>query len=36
MLDGQIALQRKVIITYNQSKQTGDIEVIPVWKYFGL
>jgi predicted AAA+ superfamily ATPase len=35
-LNGQINLQRKLIITYNQSKYIGDIEVIPVWKYFGV
>ncbi|MDR1595218.1 MAG: ATP-binding protein [Prevotellaceae bacterium] len=36
VVDGQISLQRKIVITYNQSRQFNDIEVIPVWKYFGL
>jgi predicted AAA+ superfamily ATPase len=36
VVDGQINLQRKTVITYNQSRQVNDIEVIPVWKYFGL
>jgi predicted AAA+ superfamily ATPase len=31
---GQIALNRKVILTYNQEQQLDDIEVIPAWKYF--
>jgi predicted AAA+ superfamily ATPase len=35
VVDDQINLQRKIVITYNQSRQMGDIEVIPVWKYFG-
>jgi len=30
----QLKLKRKIILTYNQEEQTGDIEVIPAWKYF--
>ncbi len=30
----EINLKRKIIITYNQEEQIGDIEVIPAWKYF--
>jgi predicted AAA+ superfamily ATPase len=30
----QVALKRKIILTYNQEEQIGDIEVIPAWKYF--
>ena len=30
----QVKLKRKIILTYNQEEQIGDIEVIPVWKYF--
>ena len=30
----QIKVNRKVILTYNQEEQIGDIEVIPAWKYF--
>jgi len=33
-VSGQIKLKRKIILTYNQEEQIGDIEVIPVWKYF--
>jgi predicted AAA+ superfamily ATPase len=29
-----VKLSRKTIITYNQEQQAGDIEVLPVWKYF--
>ena len=29
-----IKLKRKIILTYNQEEQIGDIEVIPAWKYF--
>jgi len=29
-----LKLRRKIILTYNQEEQIGDIEVIPVWKYF--
>ncbi|MDR0572482.1 MAG: ATP-binding protein [Tannerella sp.] len=36
VVDGQIKLQRKTVITYNQSRQVDDMEVIPVWKYFGV
>jgi len=31
---GQVKLNRKIILTYNQETQIDDIEVIPVWKYF--
>jgi predicted AAA+ superfamily ATPase len=31
---GQIALSRKIILTYNQEQKIDDIEVIPAWKYF--
>ena len=30
----QVKLKRKIILTYNQEQQIGDIEIIPVWKYF--
>jgi predicted AAA+ superfamily ATPase len=30
----QAKLNRKIILTYNQERQIGDIEVIPAWKYF--
>jgi len=30
----QVKLKRKIILTYNQEEQIGDIEVIPAWKYF--
>jgi len=30
----QVKLKRKIILTYNREEQIGDIEVIPVWKYF--
>ena len=30
----QINVSRKIILTYNQEQQIGDIEVIPVWKFF--
>ncbi|GHT24228.1 ATPase [Bacteroidia bacterium] len=33
-VDNDIKLSRKTIITYNQEQQLGDIEVVPVWKYF--
>ncbi|MDR3366942.1 MAG: ATP-binding protein [Prevotellaceae bacterium] len=35
VLDEHIRLQRKLIITYNQARQVGDVEVIPAWRYFG-
>jgi len=30
----QVNLKRKIILTYNQEEQIGDIEVIPAWRYF--
>jgi predicted AAA+ superfamily ATPase len=33
-ISAQIKVNRKVILTYNQEQQIGDIEVIPVWKFF--
>ena len=33
-IEGQLKVRRKIILTYNQEQQIGDIEVIPVWKYF--
>jgi predicted AAA+ superfamily ATPase len=30
----QTKVSRKIILTYNQEQQIGDIEVIPAWKYF--
>ena len=30
----QLNLKRKIILTYNQEERIGDIEIIPVWKYF--
>ncbi|MDR0865584.1 MAG: ATP-binding protein [Candidatus Symbiothrix sp.] len=33
-IEKDIKLSRKTIITYNQQQQAGDIEVVPVWKYF--
>jgi len=30
----QTNLKRKIILTYNQEEQIGDIEVIAAWKYF--
>ncbi|OAV75821.1 hypothetical protein Barb7_00531 [Bacteroidales bacterium Barb7] len=33
-IEKDIKLCRKTIITYNQEQQAGDIEVVPVWKYF--
>jgi predicted AAA+ superfamily ATPase len=30
----QVTLKRKIILTYNQEEQIGEIEVIPAWKYF--
>jgi predicted AAA+ superfamily ATPase len=33
-MEKDIKISRKTIITYNQEQQTGDIEVVPVWKYF--
>jgi predicted AAA+ superfamily ATPase len=34
-IEKEIKLSRKTIITYNQEQTIGDIEVTPVWKYFG-
>jgi predicted AAA+ superfamily ATPase len=34
-VEKQIKLASKHIITYNQSEKLGDIEVVPVWEYFG-
>ena len=33
-LNEEVKLKRKIILTYNQEEQIGDIEVIPAWKYF--
>jgi predicted AAA+ superfamily ATPase len=33
-LKDEVKLKRKIILTYNQEETVGDIEVIPVWKYF--
>jgi predicted AAA+ superfamily ATPase len=30
----QVNLKRKIILTYNQEEQIGDIEIVPAWKYF--
>jgi predicted AAA+ superfamily ATPase len=29
-----VKLKRKIILTYNQEEKMGEIEVIPVWKFF--
>jgi predicted AAA+ superfamily ATPase len=34
-IEKETKLSRKTIITYNQEQTIGDIEVTPVWKYFG-
>jgi predicted AAA+ superfamily ATPase len=36
IISEKIKVSRKIILTYNQEEQIGDIEVIPVWKYFFL
>ncbi len=33
-INEEIKLKRKIVLTYNQEEQIGDIEVIPAWKYF--
>lgn len=33
-VEKDIKLSRKTVITYNQEQQAGDIEVVPIWKYF--
>jgi predicted AAA+ superfamily ATPase len=33
-IEKETKLNRKTIITYNQEQKIGDIEVMPVWKYF--
>jgi len=33
-ISGKINVSRKIILTYDQEQQIGDIEAIPVWKYF--
>ncbi|GHU95424.1 ATPase [Bacteroidia bacterium] len=33
-IEKEVKLNRKTIITYNQEQTLGDIEVVPVWKYF--
>ncbi|GHT18876.1 hypothetical protein AGMMS4957_01980 [Bacteroidia bacterium] len=33
-VEKDIKPSRKTIITYNQEQKSGDIEVVPAWKYF--
>ena len=35
-IEKEIKLSKKTIITYNQEQQEKDVEVVPVWKYFGF
>jgi len=34
IIEKDIKLSKKTIITYNQEQQEKDIEVVPAWKYF--